>query len=160
MEKEFKAKVAKSIAAIYWAAFAGEFFIMIYIPFITPMPLEAKLVFYGVFSLVIAMFLFIIYRLYHMKFVINQGVLHINGVFKKNKINISEISKAEKSAIPFGMRLFGGSFIGGYYYLPGIGRAWVAMSNFTDGVLIKTRDDKNFLITPENPEEFVNLIKG
>ena len=158
MEKEFKAKLSPAIAAIYWGAFVFEILVMIFIPTLSPMPLEAKAVFYGVFSLVIIMFIFILYKVYHMKFKLSQGMLYIHGVFRTNKVEIKNIKDIKKSPIPFGMRLFGGSFIGGYYYLPGIGRAWVAMTNFKDGVLITTRDKENYIITPTHPKQFIEDI--
>jgi hypothetical protein len=47
--------------------------------------------------------------------------------------------------------------MGGYYYFPNVGRAFVAITNFKDGVLIRTQHG-NYLITPKNPENFIESI--
>jgi len=64
---------------------------------------------------------------------------------------------AKKTLIPFGLRLFGASFHGGYYHVPGLGRAFMVITNFEDGVLIKTKHG-NYIITPQNPEDFAKTI--
>jgi hypothetical protein len=55
------------------------------------------------------------------------------------------------------MRLFGASFYGGYYYFPSIGKTFVVMTNFNDGVLIKTKKG-NYVITPSRPGDFITDI--
>lgn len=112
------------------------------------------------FLLVLALMSGIIIKGYKMKFVVTDTQVIIDGMFKKNMIDVHDIESVEKSPIPFGFRLFGASLLGGFYYLPGIGFAWVSMGNFKDGVMIKTRGGKNFVITPENPERFVETVKS
>ena len=74
------------------------------------------------------------------------------------RISLDTIESAERTLIPFGIRLFGASGYGGYYYFPNIGRAFVVITNFRDGVLIKTKQSI-YLITPRNPDEFIESIK-
>lgn len=50
-------------------------------------------------------------------------------------------------------------FLGVRYYLPGIGHATVVMSNFDDGVLIRTKKGNNYVITPQEPLKFIDIIK-
>lgn len=74
-------------------------------------------------------------------------------------IPLKTVESMERTLIPFGFRLFGASFYGGYYYLPSIGRAFVVMTNFKDGVLIKSKQG-TYVITPRNPEEFIGMVEN
>ena len=74
------------------------------------------------------------------------------------KVPLETIESAQRTLVPFGFRLFGASGYGEYYYFPNIGRTVVVITNFRDGVLIKTKVG-NYLITPGNPEEFVGIIR-
>lgn len=74
------------------------------------------------------------------------------------KIPLDTVESAERTLIPFGIRLFGASGYGGYFYFPNIGRAFVVMTNFRDGVLIKAKQGI-YLITPKNPDAFIESIK-
>jgi len=73
------------------------------------------------------------------------------------RISVETIESAEKTVIPFGIRLFGASGYGGYWYFPNVGRAFVAIANFKDGVLIRTQHGI-YLITPKNPESFIESL--
>lgn len=108
----------------------------------------------------VAMFGFIIYKAYAMRFEITEDSLIIHGIFKKHVVTLTAIEQAHRSPVPFGFRLFGASLLGGFYYFPGIGTAWVAMGNFKDGVLIKTLAGKHFFITPERPDSFLSHLKS
>jgi hypothetical protein len=74
------------------------------------------------------------------------------------RIPLETIESMERTLIPFGIRLFGASGYGGYYYFPNVGRAFVVITNFKDGVLIKTKKG-NYLITPKNPDDFIESIR-
>ena len=74
------------------------------------------------------------------------------------RIPVDIIESAERTLIPFGIRLFGASGYGGNYYFPNIGRAFVVITNFKDGVLIKAKQGI-YLVTPRNPDEFIESIK-
>jgi hypothetical protein len=78
---------------------------------------------------------------------------------KERRVPLAKVKSVERTLIPFGLRLFGASFYGGYYYIPGLGRAFVTMTNFNDGVLLRT-EDGNYIITPRNPEEFMKAIRA
>lgn len=43
--------------------------------------------------------------------------------------------------------------------MPGIGKAWVTMGNFQDGVLISTKKGKHYVITPQEPLKFIETVK-
>jgi hypothetical protein len=73
------------------------------------------------------------------------------------RVPLETIESAERTLIPFGIRLFGASGYGGYFYFPNIGRAFVAITNFKDGVLIRTQHGI-YLITPKTPESFIESL--
>lgn len=145
----FKSKVSNWIAGLYWSIliFLGIMFFAV--PYFSPMT-------FFVIFLIIGFTLFKAYRLY---FIISNKSLIIGGLLKNHEILFSDINEVRKVPIPFGFRLFGASFLGGKYYFPGIGTAWVVMSNFDDGVLISTKRKKNYVITPRDPPHFIKIIK-
>jgi hypothetical protein len=60
--------------------------------------------------------------------------------------------------IPFGVRLFDASFHGGYYHIPSLGRAFLTITNFQDGILIRTNHG-NYVITPSNLLDFKKAME-
>jgi hypothetical protein len=93
------------------------------------------------------------YTLTQKELVIRASIL-IGGT---KKIPVETIESAERTLIPFGIRLFGATGYGGYFYFPNVGRAFVAMTNFKDGVLIKAQHGI-YLITPRNPQGFIESL--
>jgi membrane protein YdbS with pleckstrin-like domain len=74
------------------------------------------------------------------------------------RIPLNTVESVEKTLMPFGVRLFGASFHGGYCWFPNLGRAFVAMTNFSDGLLIRTNQG-NYIITPKNPIDFKEAME-
>ena len=74
-------------------------------------------------------------------------------------IPLRTVESVEKTLIPFGIKLFGASFHGGYYYVPSMGRAFLTITNFKDGLLIKTSHE-NYLITPSEPLKFKESMES
>jgi hypothetical protein len=155
----FTSKVSKWIAGLYWSTLVFLVIMFIGIPLLSPMPLIEKLIFILVFSFVILVIAFTLYRAYRLRFITSVDRIIIHGLWKKHEIEFSDIADIKKIPIPFGFRLFGASLLGGWYYFPGVGKAIVAMSNFNDGVLISTKQGRHFVITPSNPMEFIDSIK-
>ena len=155
----FKSKVSSWIAGLYWAILIFLAIMFIGVPLLAPMTFFDKIIFVIVFFMVFLVIVFILFRAYRLSFVISKDKLVINGLLKKHEIMFSDIKEVKKVPIPFGFRLFGASFLGGRYYLPGVGNATVAMSNFDDGVLITTKKGYNFVITPLNPMKFIDDMK-
>lgn len=99
--------------------------------------------------------------IYTAAYVLTDGELEIRApllIGRGKTVPLNAIRSVERTLIPFGIRLFGASFFGGYYHIPGLGRAFVTMTNFNDGVLIKA-DVGNFVITPKDPDGFVRTIR-
>jgi hypothetical protein len=93
------------------------------------------------------------YTLTQKELVIKASII-IGGT---KRIPLETIESSERTLIPFGIRLFGASGYGGYFYFPSVGRAFVAITNFKDGVLIRTQHG-TYLITPKNPESFIESL--
>lgn len=125
--------------------------------------MTGRYTFAAVFSMILLLFVFILYKAYTMQFTVTRKEIAISGIFKEHRIRILDILSVRKVPIPFGFRLGGASFLGGYYYLPGIGKAWVCMSNFSDGVLISAktgrREKIHYVITPDDPQKFIRVVK-
>ncbi|MEF8848040.1 MAG: PH domain-containing protein [Candidatus Thermoplasmatota archaeon] len=155
----FKSRLSNAIKAFYWSIFAFLLILILIVPLLVEMKLIEKIIFLSLFISILTIFVYILLRAYHMRYILTEEELLIKGIFKDKKINLKNIKEIEKTCIPFGFRLFGSSFLGGIYYLSGIGKTWVAMTNFKDGVLIKTKDKHNYLITPSKPKTFMDLIK-
>ncbi len=107
-----------------------------------------------------AIMLLILRSLYTTKYVLTEHeiVLKTTRLIGGNKtIALKDVESVEETLIPFGIRLFGASLHGGYYQIPNLGRAFLAITNFHEGLLIKTKKG-NYIITPRNPVEFKEAI--
>jgi hypothetical protein len=94
----------------------------------------------------------VVASIYGTKYTLTQKELIMKAsilIGGTKRVPLNEIESAERTLIPFGIRLFGASGYGGYVYFPNIGRAFVALTNFKDGVFIRTRNGI-YLITPKN----------
>jgi hypothetical protein len=124
------------------------------------MPFPAVVVYITLFSFIIVLILFILWKGYTMKFLISDNHIEIHGLYRKQIIALSEIDTIKKIPIPFGFRLVGASLLGGRYYFPGIGNASVTMNNFVNGVLLTTKHGFNYVITPDDPLKFIDVVKN
>jgi len=99
--------------------------------------------------------------LYRTRYVVTDSELVLEAsslIGGTKKIPLETIQSLQRTLIPFGFRLFGASFHGGYYYFPSVGRAFMVITNFRDGVLIKAKNG-NYVITPSNPDDFIQKIQ-
>ena len=158
-EMIFTPRLSRWITGMYWSIFVFLIFMLVAVPLLAKMSSWEKVLFVVVFLAVLAMFIFIMVKAYRMRFTIEKNRIIVSGVFKENRIEIPDIKSINKVPIPAGIRLFGASFLGGLYYFPGIGRAWVTMGNFQDGVLISTKKGKHYVITPQEPLKFIETVK-
>ena len=93
----------------------------------------------------------ILASIYRTKYILTDNELILKAsklIGGSKRIPLETIESVERTLIPFGFRLFGASFYGGYYYLPSVGKAFMVITNFKDGVLIKTKHG-NYVITPK-----------
>jgi hypothetical protein len=155
----FKAAMSRSISAFYLSAIILLGILVGAIIIFAPLVFVERVLLIGLFALIDLFLLYMLFRAYRTRYTLDQDDLNVYGAMGTKKIPYGEIGSIKKSAIPSGFRLYGSSFLGGWYYLPGIGRTWVSMTNFRDGVLISTLDDKLYLVTPAEPERFIRSIK-
>ena len=158
-----KPNVSKSVAGLYIGIvvfIAALIAFFAYAGFFTPMGVLGTMSAI-VLMVVEAIMLFILASLYGTRYILTDEKLVIKAskfIGGGKEISLKAVKSAERTLIPFGFRLFGASFYGGHYHIPGLGRAFVTMTNFDDGVLI-TSDRGNYIITPSDPENFIETIK-
>jgi len=108
----------------------------------------------GILILILISFFRTEYILTEQELVLKASIF-IGGT---KRISLETVDSIQRTLIPFGVRLFGASFYGGYYYFPSVGKVFVVMTNFKDGVIIKSKHG-NYLITPRKPESFIESIE-
>ena len=114
-----------------------------------------------VFAAIEAVILSILAAIYGTKYILTEQELIVTAsrfIGGTRRIPLETIKSAERTLIPFGFRLLGASFYGGYYYFPTLRRTFMVITNFKDGVLIRT-ERENYIITPKDPESFVEIIE-
>jgi hypothetical protein len=149
-----EAEVSKAVVWLYGCLVVLIAALMVFFAFagfFTPMGVTgiAALI---VLAFVEAVMLFILGSLYRTRYVLTDEELVIKTtrlIGGGKRISLNTIESLEETLIPFGVRLFGASFHGGYYQVPGLGRAFLAITNFHDGLLIKTKNG-NYIITPKD----------
>lgn len=160
MEKEtvFRSRMSRWIAGFYCGLLILLDALFLGLPLLVEQA-RAAIILHSVSVFITLLLVSILYRAYSMKFTVTRDEVVIRGIFNTSRVPRAEIKSVEKTPIPFGFRLGGASFLGGWYYIPGMGRAWVAMTNFSDGVLITTKKGRRYVITPMNPAEFIKKVK-
>lgn len=110
---------------------------------------------------VVGVIIFRLWRsLYTTRYVVTEEDLLIETtklIGGSQRIRLTAIESLEKTLIPFGIKLFGASFHGGYYQIPGLGTAFMAITNLEDGLLIHTTKGR-YIITPKAPQRFQETI--
>lgn len=160
-----KPKVSKTITRMYmglvaFVGFIGLLFISLGI--FTPMGVTGFIAGSILLVLIEPILILIISSLYKTRYILTDDELVIKTtvlIGGRKRIPLNKIESVEKTLIPFGFKLFGASFHGGYYSIPGLGRAFLAITNFEDGLLIKTKN-RNYIITPSNASDFQESIKS
>jgi len=156
-------EVSKATASMYailfvFVASMAVFFFLA--GFFTPMGIVVGIVASAVSAFVALIMLLILASLFRTRYILTDKELILRTsilIGGSKTIALESVRSVEKTIMPFGIRLFGASFHGGYYYIPGLGRAFLAITNFKDVLLINT-DQGNFVITPSNPLGFREAI--
>lgn len=158
MEIINKPEVSKTIA---WSYGGLSIFIYIVAVFFVLAGIFTPMQIGGIVSAVVLVFvgaiiLLLLRSLYTTRYVLKDNELIVKTtrlIGGTKTIALKDVESVEETLIPFGIRLFGASFHGGYYHIPNLGRAFLAITNFHDGLLIKTSKG-DYIITPQNPVEF------
>jgi hypothetical protein len=154
--------VSRFIAGVYiglFAFIAACFAFFVYAGFFTPFGIIGLIV-AAVLIVVGGIMLLILASIFRTRYVLSNDDLVIRAtrlIGGNKRVHLRDVEHVEKTFIPLGLRLFGASFHGGYYHILGFERAFMVITNFNDGVLIKTKYG-NYIITPEKPESFIKAI--
>jgi hypothetical protein len=135
--------------------------LFIYLAFSTPAGIVMLGGSFVLLVLIEPLFLLLLRSLHNTRYILSGDELVIDTsvlIGGGKRIRLGDIESVEKTLYPFGFKLFGASFHGSYYSIPGLGRAFIAVTNLDDGVLLRTRQG-NYIISPSNPEEFMESIK-
>jgi len=111
----------------------------------------------GLVILILVIFAYHIYMITKTEYRIEDNELRIRSFYGTKKIPLSEITETKKTLIPAGIKLFGSSFYAGYFYVPSLGKVFMAVTNYSDGILIIAGKNK-FIISPSNPDEFIKQL--
>lgn len=134
--------------------------IVLYIGLMITIPIvQAQIILSAVMIAVIIALFIVIVALYKTKYTIKEGRLYSWSPFATINISTKDITKVEITRIPFYFKGFGASVYSGRFYIPAVGWTRVIITNLTDGVLIKTKNGRNYLITPSDPKSFVKALK-
>jgi len=158
-EMEFKAEMSRGTSWFYFTTMILLGMLGVIITIFTPLNTIEKILLIALFACIDLVLYYTLTRANRTLYTLNPHEIKIYGAMGTKTISYEQIESIKKSAIPIGLRLFGSSFLGGWYYLPGIGRTWVSMTNFKDGVLISTQDNKKYIITPREPRRFIEIIE-
>ncbi len=161
-----KPEVSRVLAGFYagMAVFLAVVFGIVFFFIYTEAPENS---FVGLIVLVVTVvfvegiMLWLLAAIHKTKYVLTDSELVLEAprlIGGSKRIPLETIGSMQRTLIPFGFRLFGASFYGGYYYFPSVGRAFMVITNFRDGVLIKAANG-NYVITPSNPDNFIENIK-
>jgi len=113
------------------------------------------------FFMLLVVFLFsaITIQFYRTTYRIKNGFLISKSAFMTINLKLKDIKKVEKIIMPFHFRV-GASFYSGIFYVPNLGWVKSVITNLRDAILITTRDEKFYMITPLNPNKFMKLLKS
>ena len=160
-----KPRISKSISRTYTglAVFiACLALIFAYLAFFTPAGLIMLGASFVLLVLIEPLFLMVLRSLHNTRYILsdNELVIDTSVLIGGTKIiQLDTIETVEKTLYPFGFKLFGASFHGGYYSIPGLGRAFIAVTNLGDGILVRTTQ-RNYIISPRDPMDFIETLKS
>ena len=163
MDSVNKPRISKGIAWSYGVlvVFIGCMAVFFaYAGFFTPMGGSGVVAAAGTAG--VGVIIFLVFRsLYHTRYIVTDEDLTIETtklIGGCKRIHLNSITSIEKTLLPLGFKIFGASFHGGLYSIPTLGRAFLAITNFEDGLLLKTNNN-NYIITPTDPEYFKEDIE-
>lgn len=118
----------------------------------------SQVLLFGIMVFISFIMVLMTYSFYRTKYVIQDGILYSWSPFAVIELKLNDIKKVERTRVPFHVRV-GASLYSGRFYIPELGWTKSIITNLTDGVLITTKYNKHYLITPSNPDKFVKLLK-
>jgi hypothetical protein len=156
-----KPRISKWISGMYAGLTIFIAILLIAITFgsdIRLSPLYLQIFFFGIMISILFIMGLITYSFFRTKYVIRDGVLYSWSPFAVIRLKLDDIKKVERTIVPFHFRV-GASLYSGRFYVPSLGWTKSIITNLSDGVIITTKDNKRYLITPSNPDKFVKSLK-
>ena len=160
-----KPRVSKSILRFYQgltAFIAILILVFAYTAFFTPAGITMLGVSFMLLVLIMPLFIMLVRSINNTKYILFDEELLIDTssiIGGSKRIPLGEIESVERTLIPLGWKLWGASFHGGFYRIPGLGKAFLAITNMGDGVLIRTQS-MNYIISPIEPDDFIDTLKS
>jgi len=111
--------------------------------------------------LIMPLFIMVIRSINNTRYILLDEELLIDTssiIGGSKRIPLEEIESVERTLMPLGLKLWGASFHGGHYRIPGLGRAFLAITNLNDGVLIRTQS-MNYIMSPIEPDDFRDTLR-
>jgi len=121
-------------------------------------PYSSQLLFFGLMIFILMLLGLTSFSFYRTKYVIDNGILYSWSPFAIIKLRLKDIKKVERMIVPFHFRV-GASLYSGMFYIPSLGWTKSIITNLSDGLLITTKGNRRYLITPSNPDRFKKLLK-
>lgn len=156
-----KPRISKWIGRMYTIITIAILLVFVVISFGTDLrlgSLYSQIFFYGIMVFALLLLGSISYSFYRTKYAINDGILYSWSPFAVIKLRLNDIKKVERTRVPFHIRV-GASLYAGRFYIPSLGWTKSIITNLSDGILITTKDNNHYLITPSNPDRFAKLLK-
>ena len=160
-----KPRVSQSILRFYQgltAFIAIIILVFAYTAFFTPAGMTMLGASFILLVLIMPLFIMMIRSINNTRYILLDEELLIDTssiIGGSKRISYEEIESIERTLIPMGWKLWGASFHGGHYLIPGLGRAFLAITNMSDGVLIKTQS-MNYIISPSEPDDFIESLRS
>jgi hypothetical protein len=160
-----KPRVSKSILRFYQGLTAFIAILILataYTAFFTPAGLAMLGASFILLVLIMPLFIMVIRSINNTKYILLDEELLIDTssiIGGSKRIPYEEIESVERTLIPIGWKVWGASFHGGYYRVPRLGKAYLAITNMGDGVLIRTQS-MNYIISPREPDDFIDSLKS
>jgi hypothetical protein len=118
----------------------------------------ASILFTTVMTFVVILVGAVAYCFYGTVYTIKEGRLHSWSPFATIDLEIQDITKIERTRVPFYFKGFGAGLYSGMFFIPAFGWTKVIITNLTDGLLISDKNGKKYLITPSDPAGFSNML--
>ena len=160
-----KPRVSKSILRFYQgitAFIAILILVFAYMAFFTPAGMTMLGASFMLVVLIMPLFIMLIRSINNTRYILLDEELLIDTssiIGGSKRIPFEEIESLERTLIPIGLKLWGASFHGGSYRIPGLGKAFLAITNMSDGVLIRTQS-MNYIISPREPDDFIDSLRS
>ncbi len=158
MNQEFTCKRSKANTISSWVLLILHIIITILLPVLLAPSLSISKTI-GLIAILVATLLWsfrLQYRNHNMKHLIKNGEVTIYGLYKSHVVRISDIAEIKRTSLD--MIKGRGSFRNPTCFVPGIGKIWVAVTNAADAVLIRMKTGPSFIVTPQNPDQFIEEV--